>query len=127
PAASRAGTPWITSSPAMRPTCSAILLPRCYPKEPREALRPDRGPWSLTGRESPRRSEGSSMADYSPPVDRLLKIGECKLQDWPDYLAFGLGPEHVPDLIRMVEDEELNEAPSESLRVWAPIHAWRAL
>jgi hypothetical protein len=46
---------------------------------------------------------------------------------WPDYLALGLGPEHIPDLIRMATDEKLHWADSESLEVWSPIHAWRAL
>jgi hypothetical protein len=45
----------------------------------------------------------------------------------PDYLALGLGPEHIPDLIRMATDEELNQADSESLKVWANVHAWRVL
>jgi len=39
----------------------------------------------------------------------------------------GLGPQHVPDLIRMALDDELYWADSDSLEVWAPIHAWRAL
>jgi hypothetical protein len=39
----------------------------------------------------------------------------------------GLGPEHIPDLIRMAVDDKLNYADSESAEVWAPIHAWRAL
>jgi len=61
-------------------------------------------------------------------VDNLLTFGECSPSpEWPDYLALGLGPEHVPDLIRMATDEELNQAASDSLEVWAPVHAWRAL
>jgi hypothetical protein len=66
--------------------------------------------------------------NYSEPVSKLLTLGDCReMSEWPDYLALGLGPEHVPDLIRMVEDEDLNRADSESLEVWAPAHAWRAL
>ncbi len=69
-----------------------------------------------------------STANYPPPVDKLLTFGECSPSpEWPDYLALGLGPEHVPDLIRMATDEELNQAASDSLEVWAPVHAWRAL
>lgn len=65
---------------------------------------------------------------YPPPVDKLLTYGDCReLYPWPDYLELGLGPEHIPDLIRMATDEELRWADSESLEVWAPIHAWRAL
>ena len=69
-----------------------------------------------------------STANYPPPVDKLLTFGECSPSpEWPDYLALGLGSEHVPDLIRMAIDEELNQAASDSLEVWAPVHAWRAL
>jgi hypothetical protein len=46
---------------------------------------------------------------------------------WPNYREMGLGPEHVPDLIRMATDEELNWGDSDSDEVWAPLHAWRAL
>jgi hypothetical protein len=66
---------------------------------------------------------------YSPPVDRLLTYKDCrKLKKWPNYPElFGFTAEHIPDLIRMTTDPELNWADSESLGVWAPIHAWRAL
>jgi hypothetical protein len=69
------------------------------------------------------------MPDYSPPVSRLLRRGEPSLaeQSWRHYLDMGLGPEHVPDLVRMLRDRELNEADPESAEVWAPVHAWRAL
>jgi hypothetical protein len=68
------------------------------------------------------------IADYPPPVDKLLTFGDCrKLPEWPNYPDLGLGPEHIPDLIHMAVDEELNRADSDSLEVWAPIHAWRAL
>jgi len=66
--------------------------------------------------------------NYSPPVDKLLTLGNAwNMRDWPDYLALGFGPEHIPDLIRMATDDELNDGDSESLEVWAPAHAWRAL
>ncbi|HYU76437.1 MAG TPA: hypothetical protein VEL31_27520 [Ktedonobacteraceae bacterium] len=72
----------------------------------------------------------SARTSYMPPVDQLLTYGEGKNslpENWPNYLELGLGPEHIPDLIRMATDEELNWADSESLEVWAPLHAWRAL
>jgi hypothetical protein len=47
--------------------------------------------------------------------------------DWPDYLSFGLGPEHVPALLAMVVDESLDASDRESGEYWAPVHAWRAL
>jgi len=74
--------------------------------------------------------ETDSKTSYQPPVDKLLTYGESNLMtpdEWPDYRELGIGPEHIPNLIRMATDEELNEADSESREVWAPIHAWRAL
>jgi len=66
--------------------------------------------------------------DYPAPVSELLTLGDCRGQrEWMDYRALGLGPEHVPDLIRLALDEELYWADSEGDAVWAPIHAWRAL
>jgi hypothetical protein len=47
--------------------------------------------------------------------------------NWPNYLELGLGPEQIPELIRMATDEDLNWADSDSLEVWAPLHAWRTL
>jgi Protein of unknown function (DUF1186) len=68
------------------------------------------------------------MADYPPPVDQLITLGNPgAARQWRDYLHLGLGPEHIPDLIRMATDPALNKADSESPTVWAPLHAWRAL
>lgn len=65
---------------------------------------------------------------YPPPIDRLIVLGNAwEMESWPDYLALGLGPQHIPDLIRLATDPELNEADSDSKEVWAPAHAWRAL
>ena len=67
---------------------------------------------------------------YQPPVEELLTYGESDRispDDWPDYRALGIGPEHIPELIQMATDEHLNEAAAESTEVWAPLHAWRAL
>lgn len=67
---------------------------------------------------------------FGPPVDQLLTYGEAQSvspEDWPNYLALGLGQDQIPDLIRMATDEDLNWADSDSLEVWAPLHAWRAL
>jgi Protein of unknown function (DUF1186) len=68
------------------------------------------------------------MGSYEPPVDQLLKIGDLRIRkEWHDYRALGIGPENVPDLIRMAVDEDLNNAASESAEAWGFIHAWRAL
>src|SRR5438045_717083 len=67
---------------------------------------------------------------YPLPVDKLLTYGRPEpkdAQNWPDYLELGLGPEHIPDLVRMTADEELWEAGEDASENWAPVHAWRAL
>jgi hypothetical protein len=74
--------------------------------------------------------EKTGTSSYSPPIDQLLAYGEPAVvdsQDWPDYLALGLGPQHIPDLIRMATDPILLAPDREDLAGWAPIHAWRAL
>ncbi len=70
-----------------------------------------------------------TTAPYAFPLDKLLTLGDARptMGRWPDYRQYGLEPEHVPDLIRMATDEELNLANSDSQEVWAPMHAWRAL
>jgi hypothetical protein len=50
---------------------------------------------------------------YPPPLDQLLtcgKAGSRLPETWPNYLELGLGPEHIPDLIRMVADKDLNDS-----------------
>jgi hypothetical protein len=65
---------------------------------------------------------------YAPPLDKLFALGNAwEMRRWPDYLVLGFGPEHVPDLIQMALDPQLNEALSDSTEVWAPAHAWRTL
>src|SRR5579864_3478915 len=68
---------------------------------------------------------------YTSPVDKLLTLGEAEFvlpEKWPDYLEPGLGPEHIPELIRMATDRELrNIEAEEDPEFWAPIHAIRAL
>ncbi|GEM_PF-813959 len=69
-----------------------------------------------------------NTTSYPSPVDKLLTFGDCrKFREWPNYLELGFGDEHVNDLIRMATDNELFWADSDSLEVWAPTHAWRAL
>ncbi|MCT7959560.1 DUF1186 family protein [Laspinema sp. D1] len=72
-----------------------------------------------------------SSPNYTPPVSQLLTYGAVYQYDFkksPHYIEkFGLTKEHIPELIRMVGDEELHDADAESLEVWGPIHAWRSL
>jgi hypothetical protein len=66
---------------------------------------------------------------YPPPVDKLLAYADCsKLKELPNYLTeFGFGKEHIPDLIRLATDKNLDETNFDSLEIWAPVHAWRTL
>jgi hypothetical protein len=69
---------------------------------------------------------------YSEPVQNLLQLGMPEGDEWPDYLAMGVTPEHVPELIELVQDEELRwvdegEEEADLLEANAQIHAWRAL
>jgi hypothetical protein len=67
---------------------------------------------------------------YSPPVAQLLDLGEepARQRPWPDYVALGLTPEHVPELLRLLTDPEVQEYREGSPGgFWPPIHAWRAL
>ncbi len=63
---------------------------------------------------------------YSPPVSELLEVGYPALDlDYAEH--FGLAPGHVPELIRLACDPELNDPAREGDEVWGPLHAWRAL
>jgi hypothetical protein len=65
---------------------------------------------------------------YSAPVNTLLTYGSVYgIRKWPNYLEFGLSQDHISELIMMLIDEDLIWADSNSVEVWAPIHAWRAL
>lgn len=68
---------------------------------------------------------------YTAPVAKLLTYRHLTINDlpkpWPDYLKLGLSREHVPELIQMATDSDLHTAPAKSVKVWAPLHAWRAL
>ncbi len=73
--------------------------------------------------------EDDSIAPtYPASVAQLLPLDESELgPEWLDYPALGLGPEHVPDLIRLATAEVPTWVDDESPEVWAPVHAWRAL
>lgn len=63
---------------------------------------------------------------YPPPLDRLLTLGDVEREE-VDYLALGIGEEHVAELIRMSRDPALNHARHPDPKLWAPMHAWRVL
>lgn len=67
----------------------------------------------------------------SEPVQELFFLGEkaARSRPWPDYLALGIGAEHVPELIRLVRYFESfwnNQEYGDDL-AFTPLHAWRAL
>ena len=72
---------------------------------------------------------------YTPPVDQLLTYGEpdlVKVEGWPDYLALGIGPEDIPELIRMAKDKQIHDIHEEEYdeddpTFYAAVHAIRAL
>jgi hypothetical protein len=70
-----------------------------------------------------------SISDYQFPVSELLNYGDCRnYKEWPNYVQeLNLEDKHIPELIKMATDEELNQANSDSKEVWSPVHAWRAL
>jgi hypothetical protein len=70
--------------------------------------------------------------DFSPPVKELITMGEKNTRGtgpWLDYQDQGITPEHIPELIRILQEIELfwPLGDTESPEVSAPIHAWRAL
>lgn len=66
---------------------------------------------------------------YSELVGKFLTMGapDIAASEWIDYSQMGIGSEHIPELITMLRDDELNWGDPDSLDVWAPLHAWRAL
>ncbi len=65
------------------------------------------------------------------PVQELFFLGEdaARGRQWPDYLAFGLTTEHIPELLRIVRyiQSFWNDDEYDDDQGYTPIHAWRAL
>jgi tetratricopeptide (TPR) repeat protein len=68
-------------------------------------------------------------ASFAPPVAELFALGEPMFgPEWPHYVAaHGFTLEHVPELLRLLDAREFDELNGDDARVWAPIHAARAL
>jgi len=68
---------------------------------------------------------------YGEPIATLLTYGAVdnrrRNAPWPEYKELGFNQEHVPDLIRIATDMDLHKSRSDSVEVWAPLHAWRVL
>ena len=68
------------------------------------------------------------MTDRSPVVPALEVLGDPRTRDQPvDYVDLGITPEEVPHLIDVLTAMEYTDLDPQNPRVWAPLHAWRAL
>lgn len=73
------------------------------------------------------------LALLPPRVQVLLRLGEPTFGipsqvPWPDYVArFRLGPDDVPELLRLVTDLSLHVSGRRTARGFGRLHAWRAL
>ena len=73
--------------------------------------------------------------DFSEPVLALCALGEdpARKREWIDYpTVLGLTEEHIPELIRIVEDIEIfmpidEDVDEDAPEIFSSIHAWRAL
>ena len=70
--------------------------------------------------------------NYFPPVSDLLSLGETGIHDMDSDRYQGFTREHIPELIRVVEDEELHYAEWKedgtlAQEIYAQVHAWRVL
>jgi len=74
---------------------------------------------------------GALLDVYQDPVGQLLHLGRSpdeRGEEWHDYQArFGLGPQHVPELIRLACDPSVHDSDPDGVACWGPVHAWRAL
>ncbi|EKU97918.1 hypothetical protein Lepto7375DRAFT_7175 [Leptolyngbya sp. PCC 7375] len=70
-----------------------------------------------------------SAKDYQPPIDQLLAYGRPDVaypNQWINYVdELGLTTDHIPELIRLASDKELDE--DDEVEIYAYIHAYRAL
>ena len=63
---------------------------------------------------------------YSQVVEPLLTLGRpvgYEPSDWNRSVVSGMTHEHVPELIRMLDDPALNAETAEEPQSYAPIHA----
>ncbi|BAT53257.1 hypothetical protein NOS3756_22160 [Nostoc sp. NIES-3756] len=66
---------------------------------------------------------------YPSPVDKLLTYGDCsEMETIPNYIQeLGFSADHIPDLIRLATDKELNGGDVDTIEAWGPVHAVRVL
>jgi len=64
--------------------------------------------------------------EYTPPVSKLLTLGECwRSKKFFDYANMGINENHVQELLVMLDDDKLHKSNRKD--GWAPVHAWMAL
>jgi len=65
---------------------------------------------------------------YSEPVKKLFEIGPGYInKEWLKVEDYGLTNVHIPELLELACNADLQIFPTEPSISWAPIHAWRAL
>jgi len=69
---------------------------------------------------------------FADPVAKLLTIGRDQNFIRPNYLQMGFSFEHIPELIKLMQDDDLANQPwdkndNESPIVYGQMHAWRIL
>jgi hypothetical protein len=70
----------------------------------------------------------AAMSPYAAPLDQLLTLGRPDHSPGKfDYRTLGIGPEHVPELIRLATEPVSDDVPDDDPSLYASIHAWRAL
>ena len=59
------------------------------------------------------------MAQEPKAFDILCEFGEAQRNrdDWPDYKQYGIGRDDIDDLLNLVTDGSLHDAPSEGNEV----------
>jgi tetratricopeptide (TPR) repeat protein len=71
-------------------------------------------------------SSDPALARYPAALAELFSLGAAK-KDADYRLPAERLKEYVPDLVRMVRDEDLNERDQDDAAVWAPYHALKVL
>jgi hypothetical protein len=68
---------------------------------------------------------------YTPPLDKLLTYTDIEERNPFSKISytetFGIGPEHIPELIRMATDDYLSSDDANYFEFAAPVHALNAL
>jgi len=68
---------------------------------------------------------------YQEPINIFLKLDRPEtfhIDQWPDYVAaYKLTDEHIPDLIRLLNEHSHKDAEFVEPESWAAVHAWRSL